>query len=83
VPIDKNSESILNFSLKTILITMIGIFLFIGYVNILINGENSLTVLTKLKKQKKMLINEKKMLKKDNQYLQKAFFQLKDLEAKE
>ena len=62
---------------------MIGIFLFIGYVNILINGENSLTVLTKLKKQKKMLINEKKMLKKDNQYLQKAFFQLKDLEAKE
>ena len=79
----KEEENITDFSLKTILITIIGIILFIGYIDILRNGENSLSVLNSLKDKKENLLKEKVVLKKENQILQKAFFQLKQLEAKE
>ncbi len=59
---------------------MIGILLFGIYVGILISGENSLTVLNKLKEKKKTLIHESITLRTDNQHLQKEFFELKQLE---
>ena len=76
-------EDITGFSLKTILITTIGILLFVMYVGILMYGENSLTVLTDLKKKKENLLSEQKSLKNENQRLQKTFFELNQLESKE
>ena len=80
---NEEDENIARFSLKTILITAIGILLFIGYINILRHGENSISVLNNLKEKKEILLDEQKLLKKENQRLQKEFFQLKQLEAKE
>jgi len=79
----REEEDITGFSLKTILVTLIGILMFISYVNVLRHGENSLSVLSDLTQKKEMLLNEQKLLKKENQKLQKEFFQLKQLEAKE
>jgi len=76
-------EAIAGLSLKTILITVIGILLFGIYVGILIYGENSLTVLNHLKEKKEMLKQEEKHLKAENQKLQKELFELKQLEPKE
>jgi hypothetical protein len=76
-------EDIAGLSLKTILVTMIGILLFGIYLGILIYGENSLTVLNQLKEKKQNLIEEGKILKQENQKLQKEFFELKQLEPKE
>lgn len=70
-------------SLKTLLVTAIGILLFGIYVGILIYGENSLTVLHHLKEKKQALIEEEKVLKNENQKLQKEYFELKQLEPKE
>ncbi len=70
-------------SLKTLLVTTIGILLFSIYVGILIYGENSLTVLNQLKEKKQDLFQEKILLKTENQRLQKEFFELKQLEPKE
>ena len=76
-------EAIAGLSLKTILITAIGILLFGIYIGILIYGENSLTVLNSLKEKKEMLKQEEKHLKAENQKLQKELFELKQLEPKE
>jgi cell division protein FtsB len=76
-------EDIAGLSLKTILVTMIGILLFGIYLGILIYGENSLTVLNQLKEKKQSLAKEGKILKQENQKLQKEFFELKQLEPKE
>ena len=76
-------EDIAGLSLKTILVTTIGILLFGIYLGILIYGENSLTVLNQLKEKKKNLMKEEKILKQDNQKFQKEFFELKQLELKE
>jgi len=76
-------EAIAGLSIKTILITAIGILLFGIYVGILIYGENSLTVLNHLKEKKEILIQEEKNLKVENQRLQKELFELKQLEPKE
>jgi len=77
----KEVESLAGLSLKTLLVTTIGILLFGIYLGILINGENSLTVLKQLKEKKQVLLHEGKALKKNNQELQKAFFELKQLES--
>ena len=45
-------EGIADFSLKTFLVTIIGILLFGIYVGVLMYGENSLTVLNQLKEKK-------------------------------
>jgi hypothetical protein len=76
-------EGLAGFSLKTLLITALGILLFGIYVGVLMYGENSLSVLTQLSEKKEHLLQEKKMLKIENQRLQKEFFELKQLEPKE
>ena len=70
-------------SVKTLLITVVGILLFGVYLGILIYGENSLTVLNSLKQKKQGLIAEAKNIKSENQKLQKEYFELKQLEPKE
>jgi hypothetical protein len=79
----KKAEALAGLSLKTLLVTAIGILLFGIYVGILIYGENSLTVLNQLKEKKQGLLQEKIALKKENQRLQKEYFELKQLEPKE
>jgi len=73
-------EALAGLSLKTILMTTIGILLFGIYIAVLMNGENSLTVLKQLKEKKQVLLQKGKTLKRENQELQKAFFELKQLE---
>ncbi len=70
-------------SLKTLLLATIGILLFGIYVGTLIYGENSLTVLQQLREKKRTLKQEAQILKAENQKLQKAYFELKQLEPKE
>jgi len=79
----KRLEEIVGLSVKTMLVTLLGILLFGVYVGILIDGENSLTVLHQLKKKKRDLIYEARKLNKENQKLQKSYFELKQLEPKE
>jgi hypothetical protein len=79
----RREEGIAGFSLKAFLVTAIGILIFGIYVGVLIYGENSLTVLNQLKEKKQGLSSEKKILKIDNQRLQKEYFELKQLEPKE
>jgi hypothetical protein len=73
----------IHLSLKTILITFIGILLFGIYMGILLYGENSLSVLSQLRDKKQSLLQQEKALKLQNQKLQKKFFELKQLEPKE
>ncbi len=70
-------------SVKTLLAATIAILLFGIYVGVLIYGENSLTVLGHLKTEKASLKQEARILKSENQRLQKAYFELKQLEPKE
>jgi cell division protein FtsB len=79
----REEEGIAGFSLKTFLVTALGILLFGIYVGVLMYGENSLTVLNKLKEEKQTLQKEKKDIRTENQRLQKEFFELKQLEPKE
>ena len=79
----QKAEALAGLSLKTLLVTTIGILIFGIYVGILIYGENSLTVLNQLKEKKQGLFQEEKILKTENQRLQKEFFELKQLEPKE
>ncbi len=79
----QKAEEIAGLSLKAFLVTAIGILLFGIYVGILIYGENSLTVLNHLKEKKQALKQEEKILKVENQRLQKEYFELKQLEPKE
>lgn len=79
----EKAEALAGLSLKTLLVTAIGILLFGIYVGVLIYGENSLTVLDQLKVKKQGLFQEEKALKTENQRLQKEFFELKQLEPKE
>ena len=79
----RTEEGIAGFSLKTFLVTALGILLFGIYVGVLMYGENSLTVLNKLKEEKQTLVKEKRDIKTENQRLQKEFFELKQLEPKE
>ncbi len=79
----REEGSIAGLSLKTFLVTTIGILLFGIYVGVLIYGENSLTVLNQLKEKKQGLSLEEKILKVENQRLQKEYFELKQLEPKE
>ena len=76
----KEVETLAGLSMKTLLVTTIGILLFGIYLGILIYGENSLTVLKQLKEKKHVLLKEGRTLKKNNQELQKAFFELKQLD---
>ena len=79
----REEGSIAGLSLKTFLVTVLGILLFGIYIGILVYGENSLTVLNQLKEKKQGLSLEEKILKVENQRLQKEYFELKQLEPKE
>lgn len=79
----KKEGDIAGLSLKAFLVTVLGILLFGIYVGVLIYGENSLTVLNQLKEKKQGLSLEEKILKAENQRLQKEYFELKQLEPKE
>jgi hypothetical protein len=79
----KKGASIAGLSLKAFLVTVLGILVFGVYVGVLIYGENSLTVLNQLKEKKQNLSLEEKILKTENQRLQKEYFELKQLEPKE
>jgi len=82
--VDAREEGgIAGLSLRAFLVTAIGILLFGIYVGVLVYGENSLTVLNQLKEKKQGLSFEEKVLKVENQRLQKAYFELKQLEPKE
>jgi len=73
----------IHLSLKTILLTLIGILLFGVYMGVLLSGETSLSVLSQLRSKKENLLKEEQRLKQQNQKLQKRFFVLKQLEPKE
>ena len=79
----KKRNDIAGLSLKAFLVTALGILLFGIYVGVLVYGENSLTVLNQLKEKKQDLSQEEKLLKNENQRLQKEYFELKQLEPKE
>jgi len=81
--VETKEEGLAGFSLKTFLVTALGILLFGIYVGVLMYGENSLTVLNELKDEKQKLTQEKRTIKSENQRLQKEFFELKQLEPKE
>jgi len=79
----REGAGIAGFSLKTFLVTALGILLFGIYVGVLMYGENSLTVLNQLKEKKHSLSLDGKALKVENQRLQKEYFELKQLEPKD
>lgn len=81
--VETQEGGLAGYSLKTFLITALGILLFGIYIGVLMYGENSLTVWNQLKEKKQHLIDEKKHLKVENQRLQLEFFELKQLEPKE
>jgi hypothetical protein len=66
----------LGFSLRSLLMILIGILLFGLYVGILLFGENSLQVMDELEREEKKLILEKQGLLQSNQKLQKKYFEL-------
>jgi cell division protein FtsB len=70
-------EDIAGFSVKTLLITVIGILLFGLYVKVLVYGENSIMVLNKLQEKKSRLQEEQKVLKSKNQKLLREYFELR------
>lgn len=71
------------FSFKTILFIAFVLFLLWQYIDALMFGENSFRVLNHLKEKEKILLEKKRVLKSENQDLQKEYFELKQLEAKE
>ncbi|QDF30245.1 FtsB family cell division protein [Halarcobacter anaerophilus] len=78
----EKKHTIKKFSLIAILSVAITIFLGYHVSNILF-GDNSLEVYNSLKHKKEYLQDEIKRLQKDNAYLQKEYFELKNLEPEE
>ncbi len=80
VEIEEERDSLdnrwLGFSLRTLVLILVGIFLFGFYLGILLFGENSLEVLNRLYKEKRSLQLEKRELQQENQRLQKEYFEL-------
>jgi len=71
----------LGFSLKSILVILIGMVLFVWYVHALLFGPNSLSVLNQLQKDKAHLLTSSQALKLSNQKLQKKYFELIQLNS--
>ncbi len=69
----------LGFSLKSILLILVGIVLLGLYIGVLLFGENSLVVLNRLKGDKARLTQERTEIKASNQKLQKEYFELLQL----
>jgi len=80
----EEEENLAGLSLKAILFTVLGLVLFVSYAWVLFDhGDNSWTALNRLYTKKEDLIQNEKRLKQENQRLQKVYFELKQLEAKE
>ncbi|MDQ7085570.1 MAG: hypothetical protein Q9M36_11890 [Sulfurovum sp.] len=79
----REAEGITGFSLKALFLILVASVLLGFYVKVLIFGENSFTVLADLRDKKSGLEAQQKVLKIENQVLQKAFFELKQLVPKE
>jgi len=78
----EKKHTIKKFSL--IAIFSIAITIFLGYhVSNILFGDNSLEVYNSLKHKKEYLQNEIKRLQEENAYLQKEYFELKNLEPEE
>lgn len=78
----ENKHSIKKFSL--IAIVSIAVTIFLGYhVSNILFGDNSLEVYNSLKHKKEYLNSEIKRLQQENAYLQKEYFELKNLEPEE
>jgi cytoskeletal protein RodZ len=67
------------FSVRGLILVVVGIVGFGIYIGVLLYGENSLTALKKLEKEKSELTHELAKLKKSNQVLQKQYFELLQL----
>jgi len=76
LPGGESSFEWFGFSLRSILLILLGILLFSLYVGVLLFGENSLTVLESVEKEKQELLAEKSRLRHENQKLQKEYFEL-------
>ena len=72
-------EDWFGFSLKNLLLILIGTVLFGLYIGSLFYGENSVIALKKLQKDKEALLIEVKKLRVENQKLQKKYFELLQL----
>ena len=70
-------------SKKALIYLTILILLFGVYIGILLFGENSVTALVNLQKEKSLLQKESQELQNQNQKFQKEYFELKQLEPKE
>jgi len=77
----KTSFRWLGFSLKSMLIILIGMVLFVWYVHALLFGPNSLSVLSQLQQDKTHLLTSSHALKLSNQKLQKKYFELIQLNS--
>jgi len=71
----------LSFSLKSILFILVGIIFLVWYVRALLFGDNSLSVLNRLKEEKATLLHRSQTLKLSNQKLQKKYFELIQLNS--
>jgi len=69
----------LGFSLKSILLILTGIVALGFYVGVLLFGDNSLSVLTALQKEKRALTQERSSIKQRNQKLQREYYELLQL----
>jgi hypothetical protein len=72
----EGAENWFGFSLRSLLLILVGILLFGLYVGVLLFGENSLEVLNGLREEKAQLQSEKRRLQSENQRLQKKYFEL-------
>jgi hypothetical protein len=68
-----------SFSLKTIIGVLVGIVLLIWYIKIILFGDNSLRTLYQLTEEKQRLLEKRSELREANQKLQKAYFELLQL----
>jgi hypothetical protein len=74
-----NQYEWLGFSLKSILLILLGIVALGLYIGVLLFGDNSLIVLNRLQHEKERLTLERKEIKTSNQKLQKEYFELLQL----
>ena len=69
----------LGFSLKSMLLILVGIVLLGLYIGVLLFGENSLVILNRLEHDRERLMQEKREMQTSNQKLQKEYFELLQL----
>lgn len=76
-------ERTFGFRARTFIVTLAGVIAFAFYVSNLLFGDASLEVLLQLERYEAHLKSEITRLKRENADLQKAYFELKELEPSE